>query len=403
MREIQLTLAIAMVNVSASLRQNVGRTAIAAATAVVVFLCSAASASPIANNATPGVVVAHSPAKTAIYLGSPAIAILDDGTYVITHDTFGPNSSLDTTEVYRSHDRGRSWAKLADVKGQYFSSVFVHRGALYLIGTSRLEGAVVIRRSLDDGKTWSVPTDANSGVLASDGKYFSAATPIVTAGGRLWKSMETINGGVAAGLISADVNSDLCKAGSWTFTAALRPDSQWLDGKFKGWLEGNAVVTPEGKVVDVLRVYYDFQPEQAAIVTVDEDERHLAFDPKTGFVAMPGAGKKFTIRFDPSSGLYWSLTNAVLPGSYHGNNFERARNTLALISSSDLHRWDVRRVVLHADNSDTHGYQYVDWVFDGSDIAAAIRTASDDDEGGAHSQHDSNFVTFLRVSNFAHP
>lgn len=41
----------------------------------------------------PGVVVNHSHPDTKTYLGSPSIAILkDDGTYVASHDYFGPGS-----------------------------------------------------------------------------------------------------------------------------------------------------------------------------------------------------------------------------------------------------------------------------------------------------------------------
>ncbi|WP_233464953.1 sialidase family protein [Paraburkholderia madseniana] len=350
----------------------------------------------------PGAVIAHSYARTGIYLGSPSIVILGDGTLVMSHDTFGPNSKANAEEVFNSRDGGRSWSKVATVGDQYYSSLFAHRGALYLLGTSKLLGVAVIRRSTDGGKTWSNARDAGSGVLATDGKYFSSALPVVTARGRLWKAIEVIDHvGIIVKMMSADINSDLLNASSWTFSNGLTPDKNWLDGKFGGWLEGNAVAMPSGAVVDVLRVYYNFLPEKAALVSSSEDGSNISFDPEHGFVDLPGGGKKFTIRYDPSTKLYWSLTNAVLPGSYNGNNLERARNTLALVSSTDLRNWKVRRVVLHSDDADKHGFQYVDWVFDKHDIAAVVRTAFDDDDGGAHSQHDSNFITFLRVPNFA--
>ncbi|USU20967.1 glycoside hydrolase [Paraburkholderia fungorum] len=350
----------------------------------------------------PGAVIAHSYARTGIYLGSPSIVILGDGTLVMSHDTFGPNSKANEEEVFNSRDRGASWSKVATVGDQYYSSLFVHRGVLYLLGTSKLLGFAVIRRSTDGGKTWSNARDASSGVLATDGKYFSSALPVVAARGRLWKAIEVIDHvGIVVKMMSADVNSDLLNASSWTLSNGLTPDKNWLDGKFGGWLEGNAVATPSGAVVDVLRVYYNFLPEKAAIVSSSDDGTHINFDPAHGFIDLPGGGKKFTIRYDPSTKLYWSLTNAVLPGSYNGNNLERARNTLALVSSTDLRSWEVRRVVLHSDDADKHGFQYVDWVFDNHDIAAVVRTAFDDDDGGAHSQHDSNFITFLRVPNYA--
>ena len=48
-----------------------------------------------------------------------------------------------------------------------------------------------------------------------------------------------------------------------------------------------------------------------------------------------------------------------------------------------------------------HGVQYVDWLFEGNDIVAVIRTAWEDEEGQAHNQHDSNYILFRRVENFA--
>lgn len=76
------------------------------------------------------------------------------------------------------------------------------------------------------------------------------------------------------------------------------------------------------------------------------------------------------------------------------------RNTLALISSPDLRTWEQRVIVLYHPDTAKHGFQYVDWQFEGADIIAACRTAHDDSEGGAHNHHDANFLTFHRWTNF---
>ncbi len=47
-----------------------------------------------------------------------------------------------------------------------------------------------------------------------------------------------------------------------------------------------------------------------------------------------------------------------------------------------------------------HGFQYVDWKFEGEDLIAVSRTAFDDGLGGAANYHDANFITFHRVCNF---
>jgi hypothetical protein len=47
-----------------------------------------------------------------------------------------------------------------------------------------------------------------------------------------------------------------------------------------------------------------------------------------------------------------------------------------------------------------HGFQYVDWQIEGNDIIAVIRMAFDDAQGGAQSQHNSNYISFMRFPDF---
>ena len=96
---------------------------------------------------------------------------------------------------------------------------------------------------------------------------------------------------------------------------------------------------------------------------------------------------------------YWSLTNWIPPVNAGGNP-ERTRNTVALISSSDLRTWEVHSVILHHPDVAKHGFQYLDWHFDGDDLIALSRTAFDDEAGGADNQHNANFITFHRIENF---
>ncbi|GAB3913643.1 hypothetical protein GCM10028803_58060 [Larkinella knui] len=39
----------------------------------------------------PGVIVAHSPASSGLYIGSPSLCMLPNGDYLASHDLFGPN------------------------------------------------------------------------------------------------------------------------------------------------------------------------------------------------------------------------------------------------------------------------------------------------------------------------
>lgn len=378
----------------------------ALAAAGLAFSTASAGEPPPDHSQVPGVVIDHSPASSGRYIGSPSIAVLPGGRYVASHDLFGPKSTEHNralTRAFGSSDRGRSWTHLADVDGQFWSTLFVHRGDLYILGTLAHYSHAVIRRSADGGRTWTEPKDADTGLLLT-GRFHCAPVPVAVHGGRLWRAMEDTTEPKRWGLpframmMSAPVDADLLKAASWTCTNRLPGDAAWLEGKFNGWLEGNAVVTPEGRVVNVLRVDTP-QGGVGAVVEISADGTRAAFDPKTGFVPLPGAAKKFTVRFDPESKRYWSLTNAV-PPRHRDQRAGSVRNTLALISSADLRAWRIDCVLLHHPDARHHGFQYPDWQFDGPDIIAAIRTAYDDGLGGARNAHDANYLTFHRFTDF---
>ncbi len=372
-------------------------------------LAASPPAKPAADPAkVPGIVIDHLPASSGLYVGSPSIAILPDGAYVASHDHFGPQMKERRdrlTSVFRSRDRGRTWEKIADLDGQFWSTLFVHRGALYIVGVHVPGGQAIIRRSADGGATWTRPTDGTTGLLRENIRHHCAPVPVVVHNGRIWRAMEDLMGPGGWGthfralMMSAPEDADLLKAASWTFTEPIGGNPAWLDGGFGGWLEGNAVVAPDGRIVNILRVATRTCPEKAAIIGVTADGKSAQFDPARGFIDFPGGAKKFTIRPDPKGGLYWSLASIAhspfVPGTPGG-----IRNTLALTCSSNLMDWTVRCILLHHPDTVRHGFQYVDWQFDGDDMIAACRTGFDDGLGGAHNAHDANFLTFHRIANF---
>ena len=361
----------------------------------------------------PGAVVAHSPASSGLYIGSPSICILPNGDYLASHDLFGPKSnefeSLNS-RIYSSSDKGKTWKQISEINGQFWSKLFVHRGKLYFMGTSKHHGNTIIRKSNDNGATWTNPTDEENGLLLV-GEYHCAPMPLIEHDGRLWRAMEDAMGPVkkwgkryGAFVMSIPLEADLMKASNWTSSNVLRFDSTLLGGNFGAWIEGNAVVSPSGEVLDILRVdnKASFE-EKAALVKISEDGRTASFDRDGGFVNFPGGSKKFSIRFDPKSKLYWTLTNYI-PGNIKaenkGKNPASIRNTLALFSSKDLINWDFRKVLLQHPDVEKHGFQYVDWLIEGNDIIFLSRTAFDDEENGAHNNHDANFLTFHRIPKF---
>jgi hypothetical protein len=362
----------------------------------------------------PGVIVNHIPAKKQIYIGSPSICILPNGNYVASHDQFGPNSKyreIGTTSIYDSSDKGKTWARISLIEGQHWSNLFVFNNILYLLGTDKAHGNLIIRQSFDGGRTWSNPTDSSNGLLLI-GEFHTAPMPTIVFNGRLWRAIEktksilTPEGKkypqklLSAMMLSVPINADFLDASNWITTNSLPHDSTYLNGKFGGWLEGNAVISPDEKVVNILRVGNPENiRERAAIIDISKDGRNATFDPLNGFINFYGGAKKFTIRYDELTKRYWSLTNYVkkeysniLPG--------KVRNTLVIVSSSDLRHWIIHEIILEHPDVEKHGFQYIDWQFAGNDIIFLSRTAYDDKYGGANNQHDANYLTFHRVKNY---
>src|SRR5690606_9876010 len=193
------------------------------------------------------------------------------------------------SRVFGSFDQVKTWKQLSVIRGAFWSSLFVHRDALYLLGRDRHHGTVLIRRSDDGGETWTQPTGTEDGLLLK-GMFHCAPMPVIEHNGRLWRAMETAPGpilqwGKRSGsmIMSAPVDADLLKASSWTTSNSLLYDSTYLDGNFTGWLEGNAVVAPDGGIVDILRVDdKTTHDEKAAIVKISADGKVATFDPETG-------------------------------------------------------------------------------------------------------------------------
>ena len=348
----------------------------------------------------PGVVIDYLPSRLKDYVGSPSIAILPDGRYVASHDVFGDGPGGKGTYIFESSDSGQTWKLLAQLAGQYWSTLFVHQDALYIIGTSRKHGNIVIRRSTDGGKTWTNPKDKSSGLLV-EGRFHCAPVPVVVHKGRIWRAFEVNRGRYKwdALVMSAPVEADLLNAKNWQMSNKLVVDKR--ANIFK-WLEGNVVVTPEGKLVNMLRTQKP--AARAAMMHISDDGREMSFDPNKDMITFPGGAKKFTIRYDKVTGKYWSLVNIITDPGPLEEPPQDHRNTLALTCSKDLRNWEVRYIVLGfrqgehlTRENNKFGWQYIDWLIEGDDIIFVSRTAWGWETPRSH---DANYLTFHRIRNF---
>ena len=314
----------------------------------------------------PGVIVDHISADQEVYLGSPSIVIMKDGSYLASYQPFSKkleeNGKGKETIIVLSKDHGQTWNQIATVAPLTWANLFILDEKLYILGTAGHYGDLVIRRSDDGGFNWTHPVDDNNGLLRKDEEYHTAPVPILIHNGRIFRAMEDRNPPEGWGInfrafvISAPINSDLLKASNWKTSNRLRYDKSWPGN---AWLEGNVVISPKGDVWNILR--NDFRPEggRACIVKVSNNGEIVSFNPDNGFIEFPGGCKKFSIRYDEISKRYWALSNYI-PEKFKGYNPERTRNTLALISSSDLMQWKVNKIIMQHPDVMHSGFQYAD-------------------------------------------
>ena len=360
----------------------------------------------IKKDTVPGTVIHHVPAATRNYVGCPSIVVLPSGEYVASHSYFGHGATNSETFLYRSADRGATWKRLAQIKGQIWSKLFLYQDTLYTIGTDhcdryggRLNGKMVIRKSEDFGEVWSDVTGPHRGLLSDEDGYLTAPTPLLEHNGRIWKAFEFApepdRKTWVVFVISASQDADLLDRDSWTFSERI---ASWADYQ---WIEGNMVLTPAGDVVDMLRTNdrnkeregFGEADEPCAMVHVSPDGKLLSYDPASDRIDFPGGGAKFTIKQDPMTSRYYALVNPQ-------NSPDLYRNVLSLSVSDDLKSWKIARALIRHPDPLNHAFQYVDWDFDGPDIVYASRTAYDDGLDGAHRAHDANYLTFGRIEAF---
>ena len=365
-------------------------------------------------------VVKYQAPASEMYLGSPSILKLANGNILASNDYFGPNRPHDSqgrsnyTSIYQSTDNGLNWSQISNISGMYWANLFEHDGNVYLLGVTAATASIAIRKSTDGGLTWTAPVSATTGLLFNEGtsgtapRYHGAPAPVLKANGRLYRAFENIEDtslpgfrGYRAFAISIDENDDLMDASKWTKSNEITFNGAWDptgSAATTGWLEGNMVQGPDGKVWNMLRVNSTPFFDRSALIEISSNGSTATFSP-SNFFTFPGGSCKFVVRKDANTGVYWAILNDNTNGVESNQ-----RNVLALYASTDLTNWYLAKTLMEDDQNYTPtesiantGFQYPDWQFDGNNIIYLSRTAYGD---GVPRAHDSNFITFGLVENY---
>lgn len=359
----------------------------------------------------PGVVVNYIHPDDDAYMpsgrstGAPSLLRLPNGRLLASHCCFWGGAAQNLTLVFASEDGGVSWHYLSRLSPCTWGTLFEHRGCVYMLGVAGEYGSLVLFRSTDEGGHFSAPIELLPPGNRAKGGPHKAPMPVIEHQGRLWTAIDEGTWDLptyhANGFVSASVDADLMDPTAWRCTGFLRYDPAWPGaacGRSQGCLEGNAVVAPDGRLVNFLRYEIgNCAPAKGLALMLQADasapEKLPAF---YKIVSFPGNASKFKVGFDQVSGRYWALVSRCVSANIH------QRNLLTLISSPDLEDWRIERDILNFEDNGWHedsrkvAFQYADWQLDGEDMLVLARTSIN----GAYNYHNANHLTFHRIHHF---
>ena len=400
------------------------------------------------------VTVIHSPEPKTVYCYSPGIERLASGRLVATMDLGGPGvrkltgamtASGEQGKVFTSDDHGKTWLHRADFPF-YHERPFVAGRSLYILGH---DTDLMIIRSDDGGNTWTKPATLTSGQ-----QWHQAPCNVWRANGKIYLVMERVTDPsmkwwpvsvLAPVVMSAKLDSDLCKRDSWTFSneivyrdvaknvsglgvpfytpmTSTAPDNPGDKRTMAppGWLETNIVQfddpnnlwhDPSGHTFYLwARAHTGFTNMACIAKAVEADDGSIKVSLATApsgakmlYVPCPGGQMKFHIIYDPVDKLFWLLASQATdsmtrPDKLPANRFglpDNERQRLVLYFSKNCMDWCFAGVVAMG-KAANQARSYASMVIDGDDLCVLSRSGDEN----AKSAHDGDMITFHRVRRF---
>ena len=338
-------------------------------------------------------------------LCSPSLVRHPDGFLLASMDLYETAYPQNLTLIFRSDDDGKSWRYVSELMPCFWGKMFIHKGELYMLACSTEYGDLLIGRSTDGGKTFCAPVclmRGSGGKSRKDGVHKNPQNIFIHQG-RLYNTLEWGNWGNksyyhAAMVMSCSVDDDLMLPENWHITEPVAYDPNWsgvAQGSAFGTIEGTLCLAPDGTLYNVMRYNIEeaipsYGLALAYKVNTADPDAPLEYSHAIEF---PCNHSKFTIKYDAVSKQYYSVATRI-----DCEERRNRRNLLSLMRSADLERWEVACDLIdmrHAD-METHGFQYVDFEFEGDDIIFLCRSAFNQ----AKNFHDSNYSTFHRIRDF---
>ncbi len=395
-------------------------------TIVMIFVTAPrqASADDYADTIHADIAVLKKEDPVGMHLHAPNL-ILTERSLLSVHGASGVKKWQG--DIHRSTDKGRTWQHQYRVESFRCGSFFQIGETVYLLySTFKPEPGTFIRKSQDNGKSWSDPVEIwNNNLWEGNGAY-------AVHNGFLYKALDEPkpkNGHYhLPRVLKLNIKTDPMVAKNWIFSdypnfdiPPPKPvmDYQVANGRVtRNNSEGSCVVGPDGKLWIIYRHFERTRGIFSATVFYNDKDNTQHFrnvfdpNPKKGkencYSIFPGACSGFHIARDPVTGQYIALSNPVTGESEYPDRkrlgiYRLMRNVLVMMESEDLVHWRIAKHLLKdglepdwETSVKNTGFQQINFQIDGNDLVWISRTAYD----GAKNLHDGNRITFHRLPDF---
>lgn len=358
----------------------------------------------------------------------PAIHIMDNGTIVVAYSAYPSGSN--GGGAY-STDNGATWTNTPNTiaYGHYFFFLFSIGATLYLMSRDINSGNLYIRKSINNGVSWTNLTLLNSAYW-----WHYAPNRVIKLGTKRYLSPQVyvnpnaendpwISRAYATVVASIDESLDPLIPANWTFSNVLTWNHTLLPSPYNAtspysihahYMESELVLHPtDSNLLYVIsRFNNNSSLDKAFYKTYNIATNTISFN-YSNIIDLPGGSSfKFSVQRCPYTNKYLLMAGDTesYAGDYitafGGNPFGNFRSRLSLFVADNpiSGNWTRLKTLLWDDlfpddllaSLNTTGFQYPAFEIKGVDIHAMIRVAYN----GAPNEHDSNRMWYLKIPNY---